>query len=114
MIEILCKDDVNKVSDPVLVAGLNKEFDRLPDDYLYPEYGYFVVIEELEELTNPIELIAIISQHTARSLQDCLEVIEEFEGYFQVVMILNIDYGISVFFNKKLMTFIQMKRCLSL
>ena len=36
MIEILSKDDLSKVCDPVLVAGINREFERLPEDYEYP------------------------------------------------------------------------------
>ena len=45
------REDVSKITDPVLREGVEKEFERLPDDYRYPEYGYFIVIEELEELT---------------------------------------------------------------
>ncbi len=56
MIQVLSKADVNKIVDPVLRAGVFKEFDRLPDDFQYPEYGYFVVVESVEELTNPVEL----------------------------------------------------------
>jgi len=62
MLEILCKDDVSKISNPVLIAGICEEFERLADDFKYPDYGYFIVIEELDELTNPAELNAIISQ----------------------------------------------------
>jgi len=109
MIQILSKDDVSKVSDPVLVAGVSKEFERLPDDYKYPDYGYFIVIEELEELTNPVELNAIISQHTARSLEDYLELIEEHECYCQVLLILHADFGISLFVSDKLISIEQLE-----
>ena len=109
MIQIRSKDDVSKISHPVLVAGVNKEFDRLPDDYLYPEYGYFIVIEELEELTNPVELNAIISQYTARSLEECLELIEESTGYYQVLLILHADFGLSLFVSAETISLVQLK-----
>ena len=109
MIEILSKDDVYKVSDPVLVAGITKEFERLPNDYQYPEYGYFIVIERLEELTNPVELNSIISQHTTHSLEDCLELIEESAGYYQVLLILHADFGISLFMSDKLILIEQLE-----
>ena len=80
-----------------LSQGVLKEFDRLPDDYLYPEYGYFIVIETVEEWNDPVELNALISLYTARSLDECVELVEEFEGYSQMVLILNADFGISLF-----------------
>ena len=101
MIEILSKADVEKISDPVLRAGVMKEFDRLPDDYKYPDYGYFIVIEKLEGLTDPVELNSILAKHTARSLKDCLELIEEHEGYYQVLLILHADFGLSLFVSDK-------------
>ena len=109
MIQILSKDDLSKVNDPVIVAGLNKEFDRLPDNYEYPEYGYFLVIERLEELTNPVELNSIISQHTTHSLEDCLELIEESTGYYQVLLILHADFGVSLFVSTDQVTIEQLE-----
>ena len=110
MIQILSKDDFSKVSDPILVAGITKEFDRLPDGYLYPEYGYFIVIEELKELTNPVELNAIISQYTAHSLEDCLELIEESTDYYQVLLILHADFGVSLFVSVETISLVQLKK----
>ena len=109
MIHILSKDDVSKVSDPVLVAGINREFERLPDDYMYPEYGYFIVIETVEEWNDSVELNALISQYTARSFDECVELVEEFEGYSQVVLILNADFGVSLFVSDELMSIEQLK-----
>ena len=109
MIQILSKDDVSKVSDPVLVAGITKEFNRLPNDYKYPDYGYFIVIEKLEELTNPVELNSIISQHTARSFVHCVELIEEFTDYYQVLLILHADFGVSLFVSAETIALVQLK-----
>ena len=110
MIQILTKDDVNKVSDPIIAVGIREEFDRLSDDFLYPAYGYFIVIEKLEELTNPVELNTIIVQHTARSLVNSLELIEESKGYCQVLLILHADFGLSLFVSEEIMSFAQLKK----
>lgn len=110
MIQISTKDDVNKVSDPVIAVGIQEEFERLSDDFLYPAYGYFIVIEKIEELTDPLELNTIITQHTARSLVDSLELIEEYKGYCQVLLILHADFGLSLFVSEKIMSLTQLKK----
>ena len=110
MIKILSKKDLTQVSDPVLVTGINKEFKRLPKDFQYPEYGYFIVIEELTELIHPIELNQIISEHTLRLLCECVEIVEVFEGYIQVLLVLNSDFGISLFINEKTISSILWKK----
>ena len=109
MIEILSKDDLCQITDPTLLAGVNKEFERLPADYQYPEYGYFIVIEKIEEWNDPVELNAFISQYTARSLDECVELVEEFEGYSQVLLILHADFGVSLFVSNKLIPIEQFK-----
>ena len=83
---------------------------RLSVDFKYPDYGYFIVIEKLEELTDPVELEAIILEHTERSVVDCLELIEEHEGYCQVLLILHADFGLSLFVSEKIISFIQIKK----
>lgn len=114
MIEILSKTDVEKISDPVLRAGVLKEFDRLPDDYKYPEYGYFIVIERLEELTDPVELNSILAKYTTRSLVNCLELTEGFDGYFQILLILDADFGLSLFVREKTLCFVQLSELFSI
>jgi len=109
VIQILSKRDIAKVSDPVLVAGITEEFDRLSPDFKYPDYGYFIVIEKVEELTDPIEIEAIVLEHTARPFTDCLELIEEHEGYCQVLLILHADFGLSLFVSEELISSKQLK-----
>jgi len=46
----------------------------------------------------------IISQHTARSLLDCLELIEESTGYYQVLLILHADFGVSLLVSEELLS----------
>lgn len=67
MIEILSKTDINKVMDIKLRDYLVYSFNRLPEDYIYPEYGYFIIIEDFKELnSHKIEL----SNYTINSIQD--------------------------------------------
>ena len=99
MIEILSNADGEKIGDPVLRAGVLQEFERLPDDYVYPEYGYFIVVEGLDDVP---ALEQIISQYTAHSLHDCVEMVEEFEGYRQIVLVLEADFGLSLFMDESL------------
>ena len=106
MIEILSKADVAMISDSVLRAGVLKEFDRLPDDYEYPQYGYFIVIESRDNIP---ALEQIISQYTARSLHDSVEMVEAFDGYVQVVLVLEADFGVSLFLKAEVMSLDQLK-----
>ena len=110
MIQVLTKDDISRVSDPIVAVGIREEFKRLSDDFLYPAYGYFIVIEKVEELTNPVELNAIITQHTARSLTDTVELIETSKGYCQVLLVLHADFGLSLFVSEEIMGFAQLKK----
>lgn len=100
MIPIYSKNDVALVEDKILRDGLLKEFERLPDDYKYPEYGYFIVIESLEELQHPIPLKYCSQTYTPQPLSDYVEMVEEFEGYSQIVCVLEADFGVSLFVKK--------------
>ena len=109
MFIVKSREDVCKITDPVLREGVEKEFERSPDDYMYPEYGYFIVIETVKEWNDPVELNALISQYTARSLDECVELVEEFEGYSQMVLVLNADFGVNLFVSNKLIPIEQLK-----
>ena len=104
MIHILSTKDIEFVRDEVIRAGLEAEFKRLPDDYLYPSYGYFIVIESIEELHHPIKLQNSVISQIPEPLSDYVEMIEEFDGYSQIVCILEADFGVSLFVSKKLAT----------
>ncbi len=65
--------DYQKITDPLLTQGVLQEFSSLPDDYLYPEYGYFIVIESLNELSYSSELFDLICQYTPQPLVECFE-----------------------------------------
>lgn len=102
-------EDIELVDDEILRAGLHKEFDRLPENYLYPEYGYFVVIESFEELQHPIPLEHYSLAFTPEPLSDFVEMIEEFDGYSQVVCILEADFGVALFIRDELADKVQLE-----
>ena len=88
---------IKLVDGEILRDCLRKEFKRLPNDYIYPDYGYFIVIESLEELQHPIPLKHYSLPYAPEPLSDYLEIIEKFDGYYQIVFILEADFGISLF-----------------
>ena len=97
MIPINNKKDVELVSNPVLRAGLYTEFSRLPKDFRYPDYGYFIVLETPQELTELKALEKIKGHYTKEPYTDYIEMIEPFDKYAQVVCILDADFGVSRF-----------------
>lgn len=112
MIHILSKKDIVLVDSEILQAGLYKEFERLPKDYIYPEYGYFIVIETIEELKYPIPLKYCSQSHTPKPLSDYVEMIEKFDGYSQIVLILETDFGVSLFVTSEISTLGALKELL--
>jgi len=58
---------------------------------------------------NSVELNEIISQYTTRPLVECVEMIEGFDGYAQVVCILYADFGISLFVSEEIATQSQLE-----
>ena len=112
MIPILSKMDVELVDDPVIQGALLKEFSRLPNDYRYPEYGYFIVIESIHDLTDPIEVDLCLDTQASLTLFESIEMIEEFEGYFQVVLILEAEFGVSLFVKDDIATFNELQELL--
>lgn len=109
MIPIRCSEDVAFVANPIIRAGLQKEFKRLPDDYEYPTFGYFIVIESLDELLQTIPLEYSSLFYTPEPLSDYVEMIEEFDGYCQVVCILYADFGVSLFVSEEIATHSQLE-----
>ena len=110
MIHIHSSKDIELVEDLIIRAGLQKEFERLPDDFQYPEYGYFIVIESLEELHHPIPLEHYGLSHVPQPLSDYVEMIERFDGYCQIVCLVEADFGISLFVSNKVADNIQLEK----
>ena len=105
MIEILKPQDVNHVHDLKLQHYLDYAFKRLPKDFKYPEYGYFVIIESETELqTNPIQLTHCTIPSLQTHFFDYVELVEEQEGVLEIVLILESDFGISLIIKKELLS----------
>lgn len=109
MIPINSRKDISLVSNPVLQAGLQKEFDRLPKDFRYPLYGYFIVLETPEELTHLQVLENIKGRYTKEPYTDYIEMIEPFDRYAQIVCVLEADFGVSLFVSEELMPIEQLE-----
>ena len=104
MIPIKSREDLKCVDNTLMQKALEKEFERLPDDYLYPEYGYFIIIESIDELTDPLEL-KLLEDYSSQSIFEGLEMIEQFEGYSQVVILLSSDFGVVLFVRDEIATY---------
>ena len=96
MIEILNKSDINKVGDISLKEYLQYSFRRLPLDYIYPTFGYFVVIESLEELINrDIKLSVKTIPSLTNGLYDNINMVELHNDIMEVVVFIDNDMCVS-------------------
>lgn len=112
MIPIHSIRDVAQVKDPVLRNGLHKEFERLPESFRYPEFGFFIIVETPEELAE-LNVLAQIKDHfTLPPYTDYIEMIEPFRGYSQIVCLLDADFGVSLFVSEELMPLKQVEALL--
>ena len=109
MIPIKRRKDIALVSNPVLQAGLRKEFDRLPKEFKYPDYGYFIVLETPAELKHLKVLESIKGHYTKEPYTDYVEMIEPFDRYAQVVCVLDADFGVSLFVSEELLPIEQLE-----
>lgn len=102
MIEILNIDDINKICDPNIKKYLEYSFDRLPDDYIYPDYGYFIVLDNIEELFSDTNLDLSFGSIKGLNdgLIDCFELMEEKYDVVELVFILDNDFGLSFIIKK--------------
>ncbi|MCK5111687.1 MAG: hypothetical protein KAQ94_09210 [Arcobacteraceae bacterium] len=109
MIHINCIEDIEIVDDKILQEGLRKEFERLPVDFEYPLFGYFIIIDSLEELKQPIPLKHGSINQIDLPISDSVEMIEEFDGYSQIVCVLYADFGVSLFVRDTIATHTQLE-----
>jgi len=96
MIEILNRADIQNVKDEKIKEYLEYSFKRLPNNFEYPEYGYFVVIETIQELeSNSIKLSKINLPSIDNGLFDFVELVEIQNEIVEVVILYDNDYGVS-------------------
>lgn len=103
MIELLSKSDVNLIANPALKDYALFSFERLPSDYIYPDYGYFIVIENFEELLhNPLPLSKCKLPSINDGLFDYIELVEQKEGILEIVILVDNDFGVSLILESKI------------
>lgn len=99
MLEILHRDDINKIQDILLKEYIIYSLNRLPDDFILPEYGYFIIIENFSELeSNPIKFSHCELPSVNDDFFDEIELIEVKNDIVEVLFIIHNDFAISLVF----------------
>ena len=97
MIEILNKSDINKVKDQELKDYLDYSFKRLPENFDYPNDGYFVIIETSQELIGEdIQLTNTQIPSLNTGLYDGINMVEAKDEIMEVLIFLDNDLSISL------------------
>ena len=96
MIEILSKSKVREIEDQEIRDYLEYSFSRLPSDYLYPDYGYFVVIESFDELDrDEISLSFCTLPSFNKGLLDLINMVEVKETLIEIIILVDSDINVS-------------------
>jgi hypothetical protein len=103
MIEILQRDDYSQVQDEKLKSYLTYSFQRLPKDFQYPEYGYFVIIEDIKEIEKPLTLTTYIISPLQIEFFEYVELVEEKDGVVEIVLLLDNDFGVSLMIRRDIL-----------
>lgn len=97
MIELLNKGDVSLIKNPALKEYALYSFDRLPSDFVYPEHGYFIIIEHFDELLqNPLPFSKCKLPSFNDGLFDYIELVEQSEGILEVLILFDSFFGVSL------------------
>lgn len=108
MIEILNEIDIQKVKDVKIKEYLEDSFKRLPNNFEYPDLGYFVVIEKFEELT--VELIDL-NNHSLNGINNCLyddiNMVEIKDEVIKLLVFVDSDIAIGIILSSKLLTVLK-------
>ena len=97
MIEILSKGDLRKIKSVKIKEYLEYSFNRLPSDYEYPDFGYFVVIEELDELIpDSINLSSYSFSGLNNGLYDEINMVEVKNETMEILIFIGNDISISL------------------
>jgi hypothetical protein len=100
MIEILQRQNVHKIQDIQLKEYIQYSLDRLSNDFELPECGYFVVIENYDELKqNPIQLTyCVLPSIENEDFINSIEIVETSKNQeiIEIIFILNNDFSISL------------------
>lgn len=96
MIEILNKEDINKVQDEKLKNHLYKSFDRLTKEFDYPNDGYFVIVENLNEIKSiPISLSTCQLNSLDTGLYDEINMVEIEDEVVEILVFIDNDVNVA-------------------
>ena len=96
MLEILNQLDINKILDEKLKNHLYKSFDRLTKEFDYPNDGYFVVIENQNELKiNPINLSTCKLNSLDTGLYSDINMVEIEEEVIEILVFIDNDVNVA-------------------
>ena len=104
MIQILSKKDLSLIQDIDVVKCMEKQFARLEGFVDYPTEAYFIYLESIDELQQPIVIKRNGVDVIYPPLQRYVEMVETHHGIYEIVLILHNDFGISLFINSKNLT----------
>ena len=96
MIEILNKEDINKVNDEKLKNHLYKSFDRLTKEFDYPNDGYFVIVENQNEIkSTPISLSTCQLNSLDAGLYDDINMVEIEDEVVEILVFIDNDVNVA-------------------
>lgn len=96
MIEILNKSDINKLQNEKLKNHLYKSFDRLTKEFDYPNDGYFVIIENQDEIkSTPITLSTCQLNSLDTGLYDDINMVEIEDGVVEILVFIDNDVNVA-------------------
>ena len=96
MIEILNKTDINKIQNEKLKNHLNKSFERLTKEFDYPNDGYFVIIENQDEIkSTPITLSTCQLNSLDTGLYDDINMVEIEDGVIEILVFIDNDVNVA-------------------
>lgn len=96
MIEILNKSDINKVQNEKLKNHLYKSFERLTKEFDYPNDGYFVVIENQDEIkSTPITLSTCQLNSLDTGLYADINMVEIEDGVIEILVFIDNDVNVA-------------------
>jgi len=104
MIEILSKDNYPPITNQSLQNYLHYSLQRLPQDFIYPEFGYFVIVEDLSELESPHQFngITLPSLLDDNFFERYVELVEFKDDIIEIVVSLDNDFGVSLIMEKSI------------
>lgn len=103
MIELTEKSDTILIDNLDLRHCVENRMARLPGDFLYPQYGYFCVLENVNELYAPLHF-SYGDVSRVDDLFEYIELVEEDETCFEIVTVLTQDFGVSIIAPKALLS----------